>query len=364
MKKLVVVLSLFCMMVILAGCKYEIIYDFTQGNGVRVTSAVYYSEDEINTAKMTEEELKQFEVVTLDDGKTYYKNSETQIKSIDEISKDTSLGIIKANLIYIPLNTVEEKEKENSNATGDGIEDLENSIDYDFSFILTEDIVETNGTLSEDKRTVTFKKTAETKEEAFYAYTASSKAALDADKTAPVISGLKPNKYYKSLNDLVISDETGLKSITCNGIKMSCSVLTQEGQVKERLWFLYGSNKFKQGKNVIVATDVCGNTSTFTFLYDNEAPVFKKIKNYSIKKNKVVFYVKDTGSGIKKITYSKNYKKYKKLNKKYYKKVKKGKYKGYYKVTIPVKKNTIFSFKVNDKAGNVGCIFNVSCQKK
>ena len=149
MKKLVVVLSLFCMMVILAGCKYEIIYDFTEGNGVRVTSAVYYSEDEINTAKMTEEELKQFEVVTLDDGKTYYKNSETQIKSIDEISKDTSLGIIKANLIYIPLNTVEEKEKENSNATGDGIEDLENSIDYDFSFILTEDIVETNGTLSE-----------------------------------------------------------------------------------------------------------------------------------------------------------------------------------------------------------------------
>ena len=146
MKKLVVVLSLFCMMVILAGCKYEIIYDFTQGNGVRVTSAVYYSEDEINTAKMTEEELKQFEVVTLDDGKTYYKNSETQIKSIDEISKDTSLGIIKANLIYIPLNMVEEKEKENSNATGDGIEDLENSIDYDFSFILTEDIVETNGT--------------------------------------------------------------------------------------------------------------------------------------------------------------------------------------------------------------------------
>ena len=85
---------------------------------------------------------------------------------------------------------------------------------------------------------------------------------------------------------------------------------------------------------------------------------------FPIKKNKVVFYVKDTGSGIKKITYSKNYKKYKKLNKKYYKKVKKGKYKGYYKVTIPVKKNTIFSFKVNDKAGNVGCIFNVSCRKK
>ena len=221
------------------------------------------------------------------------------------------------------------------------------------TFIFAEDVIETNGELSEDKRTVKFDYTGSTAEGAIFCYTESGKAEMLADKTAPVIKGLKKKKYYnrETLKKLSITDNYALKSVTCNGFDMSCYSVTENGK-KSKYWRLKDTTKYKQGKNTIVATDLNGNTSTFTFLFEDKPPVVKKLQNYSYKKGKITFYVKDKKSGIGKITYTKNFGKEKKLAKKYIKKVKKGKFKGYYKVTIKGNYSDRFDIKVYDKAGN------------
>ncbi|MCR5544282.1 MAG: hypothetical protein K6F55_09060 [Eubacterium sp.] len=346
MKKISLLILTICVMFLFTGCRIYYTYDLSQGENVDLTTEVYYAEDEVSRDKLGPE----YESVVLEDGKTYYMSKKTVTESLKEVSKDTDIGVIRPDLIYIPGEKVEEQTSVVKKSTDD-IQKLYESMYIKLTFILSEDIVETNGILGEDKRTVTFIRNGGSMTEEMYAYTETSKKVIDSDKTPPLIKGLKKNKYYRNIDSLDITDETGLQSITCNGIDLLCSTVNSDGKVSKR-WYLIRQQKFKQGKNVIVATDISGNTSTFTFLYDNKPPVFKKIKNYASRKKKVVFYVKDKDSGIKKLTYSKNNKKMKKIPKKYIKKVKKGKYKGYLKVTIPCKKSFYMAIKALDKAGN------------
>ncbi len=342
-------------MAFLSGCRIYYNFDMSNPNAVKETVELYYSEAEMASLNRNDDQdMSKYELVTLEDGQNYYKTTDTKDATVDEINEDIDLGIIKPNLIYIPADEVKETaEAKNS------IEEMYSNMIVKLTFVLSEDVIETNGTLGEDKRTVTFEYKGSFRED-LYAYTSSSKAVYENDKTPPVISGLKKNKYYsyRDLNCISIKDDTALSNVTCNGIRMT-RVSTTRDNVTKQYWILSNSKNYKQGKNVIVATDINGNKSTYTFLYDNVKPVVKKLKSQARRKKRVVFYVKDKDSGIKKITYNKNCSKFKKVPKKYIKKVKKGKYKGYYKVTLPCKTRSVLGFRIYDKAGNYNDIYGI-----
>ena len=262
------------------------------------------------------------------------------------------VGAMNPYMIYIPQSEVDTQAGDNRKGLGATGADAQ--LQIRLTFVLAEDITVTNGILSDDKRTVSFV-VGYFKEDIMYAYTESSKTKISQDTIAPVISGLKKNKYYNesSLKKLRISDNNVLASVTCNDYQMKKS--------EKRGWYI-SSGKYKQGKNTVVAKDLSGNKTTYSFLYDGKGPSVKGLKSHSKKNSKnqkVVFYVKDKDSGIKKINYSKNNQNYKSIPKKNIKKVKSGKYKGYYMVTINCKKPCTLKVKAFDNAGNFTEIYDV-----
>ncbi|MBO4864796.1 MAG: hypothetical protein J5517_10545 [Eubacterium sp.] len=339
----------------MCGCRYDYTYDLSSTGAAKIMQFAYYTEDEV---KQLSSDTSKYEKVTLEDGKTYYMKSEIEDKSYDELNAGLETGIMKPNLVYVPCDKIDEQT--NSNSESSSVPDLYNAMKINMTYMLNEDVIETNGEVSEDKRSVYYDYKGKTAEGYLYIYTASGKNEIDTDTTAPVIGGIKKSKYINNLGlkKIRISDNLALKSVTCNGIDMKSYTYNLEGK-QVRHWMLKDMSQYKQGKNKIVATDLSGNKSSFTFKYDSVPPVIKKIKNYQTyySGKKITFYVKDKTSGISKVTYFKDYGKEKKVAKKYIKKVKKGKYKGYYKVTLKFNSPCYLKFYVYDKAGNTSEIY-------
>lgn len=355
-KKCLLLLSMISVMFLLNGCRVYYTYDLTDKNAVKVKNEIYYSREDlqIKSAEQEKELLKKMELVTLEDGKEYFKDEESKTTSVGELNKDIATGAVTSDIIYIPTDKVDEtsQKKTTKSKSQSELEKKYTSAYVKMTFILSDEIVDTNGEIGPDKRTVTFVKNKMVNVDAYYAYTRAGKRKISLDKKAPVIKGLKKNKYYNELKKLTITDNKTLKSIKCNGKDMLMRSYTINGKSK-KYWSLPSGYGYKQGKNKIVAKDLNGNKTTFTFLYDDKAPVVKKLKSYSTHKDKIVFYIKDKKSGIGKVTYSKNNGKQKKVGAKKIKKVKKGKYKGYYKVTISSKSTCYMRVSVYDKAGNI-----------
>ena len=355
-KKAFCIILCLSMVFLMCGCRYDYTYDLTDSVNLKVHKAVYYTESELQQLDPQKKDTYIEEV--LEDGNTYYKKEDSEVESYENYNKTNSLGVLRSDIVYLPCEKIDETadiKSENSS-----VPDMYNAVKINMKFILNDEITETNGTIADDKRIVEFEYSGKNADGFLYAYTDSGKRALEADKTAPIIKGLKKNKYYNrvGMQKLRIYDDIGLKSVTCNGYDMTATTISSNGKTA-MYWFLKDTKQYKQGKNKIVATDLSGNKSTYTFLYDDTLPTVKKLNSYTNKKKKVVFYVKDKKSGINKITYQKNYSKEKKLSKKYIKKVTKGKYKGYYKVTFKCKTPTTVNFNIYDKAGNINKIYGI-----
>ena len=367
MKKVLLILSVLTMMVVMSGCRIEYTYDMSDGKNVKQTVIMYLPKDEIDkqneksdTSKTSKQKnAKKAKVVTLEDGKKYYKSKSVEKKTIEEVNNEQDTGIISPTLIYMPVESANETATEFSSDDEKSLKELYESIKFKVTFVLSEDIVDTNGTLGKNKRTVTFDY-GDVVKGAYYAYTESSKNKVEADKKAPKIKGIRPNKYVNNIDKMTVTDNVGIKSVTCNGKKLYRGTIEHDGKT-EYYWTLMNGNKFRQGKNTIVATDISGNKTKKTFLFDNQGPVIKKIKNYATVHGKnLVFYVKDKKSGLKKVTYAISNGKMKKVKASNIQLVKKGKYKGYYKVSINNLDTCNVYLRVLDNVGNVTYVTGIS----
>ncbi|MCR5700538.1 MAG: hypothetical protein K6G76_00145 [Lachnospiraceae bacterium] len=259
----------------------------------------------------------------LEDGNTYYTQTETKAyPSTAEFSKDSTANISK-DIFYINLDNGNSTD---STSADQSIIDLVNqSIYIKMTINLASDIVDTNANIKEETtgKTAVFDTTFLS--QSWYAYTAHGKELIEADVTAPVVSNIENGAHYSKLPDISVSDDTAIASQTLNGQT-------------------YSPLNVKDGLNTLVVTDIKGNTTTITFYKDTTAPVIKKIKDGRTYKKKVLFYVKDkleldqvTVDGKKMKLTKKNF-------------VKSGKYKNYYKFEIKKKgKHKIIAI---DKAGN------------
>lgn len=260
---------------------------------------------------------------TLEDGKEYYTKVETQTGSAAELIDSPNVTINK-DIFYYKIDTNNDSSTTDPQAQ-DIANAIANSIYVKLTVNLADDIVDTNANLKEETsgKTAAFDTTFIGS--SWYAYTARGKELIAADTTAPVISNVNDGAYYNSLPDIQFSDDTVVANTTINGKA-------------------YSELNITNGKNVVTATDINGNSTTVTFYTDLAAPVIKGIKDGRVYRGITTFYVKDKVA-LSKVTLDGKKQKIKKSNL-----VKKGKYKNYYKYTIKKKgKHTIIA---TDGAGN------------
>lgn len=149
-----------------------------------------------------------------------------------------------------------------------GLDEMYKDIINRFVITFPKEIVSTNGTLSEDKKTVTWTQEYILSDQLLQASTVEN-PVYPVDKKKPVIAGVKNNTYYNDSVDVELSDNTGIASATVNGIKMG-NIETFENNARYR----------------IVAKDFAGNTSTVTFYIDQTAPTVKGVENNKYYKTK------------------------------------------------------------------------------
>lgn len=129
-------------------------------------------------------------------------------------------------------------------------EDAVSNVTFDMSFkaTLPYEIVKTDGKLSADKKTVEWSYTSVKDDSRLYAFA--------ADKTKPVVTGVKNGKSYKGKVTVKVSDKD-------SGVKSAVIKNTKTGKTYAKFT---GSKKVtKKGKYSVTVTDNMGNKKTVKF---------------------------------------------------------------------------------------------------
>ena len=319
MKRTVGTILLLCIVFVSTGCmrvygNYTVNDDSTVTATVKTAMLKSYVDEMGGPSSETTLE-------TLEDGQQYYSSTETKTGSVNDIIDSPNVTMTK-DIFYYSITP----QKDDTIKTGYDLSDaISQSIYVKMTITLSSDIIDTNANLTADTsgKTAAFDTTFTGA--SWYAYTAHGKELIDADTTAPTITGVKEGGYYNTLPDISFADDTAIASTTINGNP-------------------YSLTEVVTGKNIITATDIKGNIATTSFYVDNKSPIIKGIKNGKSYSHKATFYIKDNLNLSKVTVNGKNIK----LGKS--KLVKKGKYKNYYKITVKKKgKNTIIA---KDSAGN------------
>lgn len=137
--------------------------------------------------------------------------------------------------------------------SGSDTEEIENAasnVAFDMSFKATfpYKVVKTNGKLSADKKTVEWSYTSVKDDSRLYAFA--------ADKTKPVVTGVKNGKSYRGKVTVKVSDKD-------SGVKSAVIKNTKTGKTYAKFT---GSKKVtKKGKYSVTVTDNMGNKKTVKF---------------------------------------------------------------------------------------------------
>ncbi len=368
-KKLIALSLVMVMSMALFGCMRDesnIIVD--DQNNISYTESIYIDKQDyidmvasVSNDKTKEEidaeveEALKDTKVTMIDGREYiYQDSWLNVPS----EKSQYVGMtINKDIFYMPLsNAYKIMDDSNSLLSTGGDAELDEAMNkinamteslYNIVVVrnvtLPGEIVYTNGEVSSDKKTVTFKGTIKDiiESNGWYAMTAAGYEAYNNDTTAPTVQGLASGDCTSSLKSLFAEDDVAVLSYEFNGVEYQISqsgteyrftpVNAQTTNQKEGL---------KEGENTLTVTDVKGNKTVVTFTYDTVSPTITGAKTGKTYKKSRTIKISDA-QGVKKITVNgkvKNLDKLKKSGKKYMiKATKKG-------------KNTV---KVTDNAGNV-----------
>lgn len=183
---------------------------------------------------------------SVDEGSDVGSNTNIETFTKVYVTKDT----FQATFGGVTTDNLSSKEKS-----------LLDSLFLDMSISYEKPITYTNGTLSEDKKTASWTVKPSGVDKVLKASTI-GKESIPADKTKPVVSGVKNYAYYKSSVHLNTRDNVGVSSITLNKKKISVA----HGVVSD-------------GRYTVVAKDYSGNTSVVRFCVDKKAPVIYGVSN-------------------------------------------------------------------------------------
>ncbi len=257
-KRIGLLLTAVAVVAMLTGCGIECRLTVDKSDSISVREDIYLTEDEFNTlyADASKDELKEsgYAGKKTVDGTEYYLFS-TSADNYD-ISQMGEGAVLTSKEFYY---SVENQQTDNSLDISDEeaenlADELQESFSFcDFSVTFPYEIASTNGTISKDKKTVTFEGMGKNADDTtIYAYTTKSKksAGKDAnDTTKPTVTGVKDGKKYSKAVTIKYSDkESGIKKATLNGKKIKS-----------------GTKVSKKGKYTLKVTDKAGNTKTVKF---------------------------------------------------------------------------------------------------
>lgn len=329
------------MMISLTGCGYEMNIHITKDNTVKTTINTMFTESEMEQLAGMESEDGEGSDSGYDEyktkeyrGQTYYYETEEQERSIAEYLEDetasgadiSSNHVIIRNASAITEGMTDTEEEGDSldalSSDGTDISSLITFLDVTLSF--EDEIVKTNGKLSDDKKSVWFDLLGSFKDtQCIYAFTQEY-----IDNTRPFAEDYtKTTNYVKSKKMTVtVCSPAKFEKADLNGKEIKLDAKETDGLFK-------ASVKLTEGKNTLVLSNKAGET-TYEMILDKTAPAIKGIENGTYAK-KATFTVKDPVSGIKTVTVNG-----KKVN---VKKCKKG---------YTLKEAGEYTIVVKDKAGN------------
>lgn len=151
---------------------------------------------------------------------------------------------------------------QDDNDDNDELDNLQNSFFRLVNITFDKEITYTNGTLSDDKKTASWKLGLYEDYDVLLQATTSGKDAFAKDTKAPDIYPVKDGKYYPSYVNILVTDDLGVKSVTCNGKKVTADYTV-----------------YNEGKYVIEAEDHFGNKAKKTFYIDMQKPKISGVKN-------------------------------------------------------------------------------------
>lgn len=308
----------------LTGCGIEASFNIAKDGKLSLSSDLYLNAEEYAEMLLTGAKASDFTKVKLD-GKTYFKakqdqSTEDAFKSAMDEMGDELKKELTAKECVMPFGSSTDSTEALEDSSLGGLGDLNTmleSIDfYNMSITFPYKVILTNGTLSEDGKTVTFNlmELMKNKADSIYAYTAKSTRLIELAKTDGTTI---KNKAKVAAKKIKIATYDKVKSITVNG-------------------------KAQKSKTIKLAKDttykikvVTANASkTFTVTRDTKKPTVTGVKNKKTYSKKVTIKFSDSASGIASAT----------LNDK---KFKSGK---------SVSKAGKYTLKVTDKAGNTTTI--------
>lgn len=240
---------------LLTGCGIECKFTVDKSDTVSLKEEIYFTKDEFETlyGDLSTDELKENGYVGKKkvDGVQYYLFRATMDDY--DVSQFGEGAVLNSKEFYY---SVADQQTDDSVAMSDeDTQNMEEQLQESFSFVdfsvtFPYKVVATNGTLSKDKKTVTFEGMGKNADDVtIYAYTTKSKRSIDSDKTKPTVSGVKDGKKYSKAVTITFSDkDSGVKKATLNGKT-----------------FKSGTKVSKKGKYTLKVTDYAGNTKTVKF---------------------------------------------------------------------------------------------------
>jgi hypothetical protein len=286
-KKMTVVSAILTATLLLSGCGLEAEYTLDKDGNPSMTAWMCLTEDEAFQMGMTEDDLKNLNTVTYD-GVEYYR--------VDNSSDDTEEDILSTDYyknydgtsfyVFPEEDTVDLVDNvSSSDDTEESSADTQSS-DTVYSFVnynveLSGDVILTNGTVSEDGKTVTFNALDSSySSTGIYAYTADSKDIIRVRELY--------EKKWSNTKTIHIDTVDTIKNIKVNGKAVSFTNTDKGAEINLKNGTHKVTVKTKHAKR------------TFTVKVDTKKPTVS-IKNKAKYRFADITF-SDDGSGIKKAT--------------------------------------------------------------
>lgn len=216
-----------------------------------------------------------------DDDRVYYGiAAENSGYNIDDVA-NPEFTITTSEFIYNPLMIDNEEflnqaDYADKGLTEDAIAMLEDTLHITYSVTMPNEIVSTNGKLSKDKKTATFK-FSNTEERSYYAFTAEAKYKVALDGTF--------DGKYTRLPELTVLSNDKVKSVKVNGVEQtSGTIATKKDGTYEVEVITENSDQF------------------FKVIKDTAAPKVSGVKNKKTYDKSVKIKFSDKASGIRSAT--------------------------------------------------------------
>lgn len=144
------------------------------------------------------------------------------------------------------------------------LEDLKGFYVSRIGITFQDEILNHNGKLSKDKKTVTWTFDEEKLSDTLLRASTKATPSYPKDTKKPVIKGVKDGAYYADLIEFSVEDNVGIKSATINGIPIGHED------------YVYNAAKY-----TVTAKDFDGNISKVTFYIDYKAPTVSGVAKHT-----------------------------------------------------------------------------------